>query len=93
MNSASIEFGIGRIGELSPNINAIENGYVYNKPSEYKDDNGYWTFKDARTGIWLTINGYTGKPFLYDAFCNYMFGEWKRIYQEAFDESIGGICK
>lgn len=93
MNSASIEFGIGRIGELSPNINALENGYVYNKPSQYKDDNGYWTFKDARTGIWLTINGYTGKSFLYDAFCNYMFGEWQRIYQEAFNEIIGGICK
>lgn len=96
MNSASIEFGIGRVGATRSveNFSALENSYEYDKPSEYKDENGYWTFKDARTGLWVRINGYVGKSFLYDAFSEYLMNKiWVELYKQAFDTIIGGICK
>lgn len=86
MNSASIEFGIGRIGASNPKPQAQENSFQYDVPSAYKNADGYWTFQDARTGMWLTIRGYEGKSFLYDAFCEYMLkNRWQKIYQECFD--------
>lgn len=96
MNSASIEFGIGLKGQMNANNSArlSDPTYVYDRPSEYKDDNGFWTFQDKRTGIWLTFNGYEGKSFLYDTFCEYMFDKiWVQIYEKVIKEVIGGICK
>ena len=92
MNSASIEFGIGRVGANNPQRVAIEQNYQYDKPSQYKDDNGNWTFQDARTGIWVRFNGYEGKSFLYDAFMDYMQGRiWVQLYQQAFDEVMRSV--
>ena len=94
MNSASIEFGIGRVGANNPNRQAIENSYQYDKPSEYKDDNGYWTFQDTRTGIWITFKGYEGKSFLYDAFRDYMQTKmWVVLYEQALDETMRRVIK
>ena len=94
MNSASIEFGIGDEGARFGEIQHIakEQGWEYNKPSEFKDDRGRWTFKDARTGIWVTFSGYQGKSFLYDAFIEYMQGRiWVQLYQQAFDEVMRSV--
>lgn len=91
MNSASIEFGIGRVGLYHPTTSAFLSTpeYEYDKPSIHKDVDGKWTFKDARTGIWVTFNGYEGKSFLYDAFSEYMMDKiWIKLYQEAFDEIV-----
>lgn len=98
MNSASIEFGIGKTGgELFNEITwvAREEGYQYDVPSAYKDDEGRWTFQDARTGIWVrNFSGYKGKSFLYDAFISYMQSNiWVTLYQEAFDEVMRRIIK
>ena len=90
MNSASIEFGIGRVGLYHPNTSSelATPNYEYDRPSQYKDSAGNWTFKDARTGIWVKdFKGYEGKSFLYDAFVNYMQNRiWVKLYEEAFDE-------
>lgn len=94
MNSASIEFGIGRKGKEKPNLQALENGYVYDKPSEFKDDNGNWVFQDVYTGLWIKFNGYEGKSFLYDTFSEYMLSnEWQKLYKIAFDKTMKGIIK
>lgn len=96
MNSASIEFGIGRVGATRSlsNVVALENSYEYDRPSQYKDDNGYWTFMDNNTGIYITTRGYIGKSFLYDAFAEYMMNKhWVELYNEAFDEIMRGIVK
>ena len=94
MNSASIEFGIGRIGASNPLPEAIANGYEYDKPSSYKNADGYWTFQDVRTGMWLTIKGYEGKSFLYDAFCEFMLNRiWVKIYEQCFNRVMRRVIK
>ena len=94
MNSASIEFGIGKVGLYHANTSSTlaTPDYEYDRPSQYKDSDGNWTFKDARTGIWVTFNGYEGKSFLYDAFVEYMQNRvWVKLYQEAFDSIMRGV--
>ena len=109
MNSASIEFGIGGRGANNPHSEADDVGWQYDLPSEYKDDDGRWVFKDARTGQWVgihtieilgkkyvvrTFNGYEGKSFLYDAFMEYKQNRiWVTLYQQAFDEVMKGVIK
>ena len=96
MNSASIEFGIGRTGKHFGEIQRLAKSvnWEYDVPSEYKDASGRWTFKDERTGIWLTFSGYEGKSFLYDAFVEYMQDKiWIKLYQKAFDSIMGGVIK
>lgn len=94
MNSASIEFGIGRFGANSPHPIAQSQNYEYDVPSQYKDAFGRWTFQDTRTGIWITFSGYEGKSFLYDAFVEYMSRNiWVQKYQEAFDEIMKKVIK
>lgn len=94
-NSASIEFGIGNVGaRFNGIINNIakSEGWQYNVPSVSKDANGRWTFQDTRTGIWMTISGYQGKAFLYDAFVEYMQNKiWLNLYQVAFDKVMKGV--
>lgn len=96
MNSASIEFGIGQAGNISGTIQNIakQEGWEYNLPSVFKDNNGRWTFRDDRTGIWITFDGYEGKSFLYDAFVEYMQSNvWYQLYQKAFDKIVRGAIK
>lgn len=98
-NSASIEFGIGIKGQNEinenaqndPRIIALKNGYKYNQKSDYKDDNGYWTFR-LDDGTFLTINGYGGKSFLYDSLVEFIQKNmYYACYKKAFDEVMGGI--
>lgn len=93
MNSAAIEFGIGKVGEIVKHVESQKNGYQYNKPSEYKDELGNWTFKDEKTGLWVrNFGGYVGKSFLYDAFTEYMqTNVYLEIYQTTFDEIIRSV--
>lgn len=96
MNSASIEFGIGRTGAGFSEISTIakEQGWEYDVPSVNKDSLGRWTFKDARTGIWVTFSGYQGKSFLYDAFIEYMQDRvWVELYEKAFNKCMRGVIK
>lgn len=101
MNSGAIEFGIGiegLTGNLSSygrdNYKDIDSKYAFDLPSQYKDDLGYWSFLDARTGEWLTINGYQGKSFLYDAFMEYKQNDiWKQMYKKAFDQVMRSVIK
>lgn len=100
-NSAAIEFGIGVKGqtEVNSKVNsdikmvALENGYQYNVPSEFKSDDGSWTFK-LPDGKYITISGYAGKSFLYDSLMEYYArGLYNSLYQKAFDKVMRGICK
>ena len=96
MNSASIEFGIGIKGNISGTIQDVarKEGWEYNVPTIYKDGQGRWTFHDARRDMWVTINGYEGKSFLYDAFIEYMQNKiWVTLYQQAFNEIMKGVIK
>lgn len=97
MNSAAIEFGIGIVGELSSveEVKQLTKKYKYNVPSEYKDDQGRWSFRDANTGIFFRdFSGYVGKSFLYDTFVEYMQNKlWIEDYQRAFDKVMRGICR
>lgn len=97
MNSASIEFGIGRKGNISGAIQDVarKEGWEYDVPTTYKDNNGRWSFQDVRTGIWVNgFSGYEGKSFLYDAFIEYMQNRvWVSLYQKAFDMTIRGAIK
>lgn len=110
MNSAAIEFGIGRYGKnfQSNNSSAARSaGWEWDVPSQYKDDNGCWVFKDKNgnlIGLRTIINengqkqqeryfnGYQGKSFLFDAFIEYKDKEiYKEIYQKAFDNIIPNV--
>lgn len=106
MNSASIEFGIGRKGAHIPKSVAQEVGFEYDKPSEYKDDNGRWIFYDEKTEIWVglkftidengnrkafrTFNGYIGKSFLYDAFMEY---KQNRVWVTLYQQAFDEIMR
>lgn len=93
-NSASIEFGIGIVAEENPHGWADEAHYEYNKPSEYKDLNGRWSFKDQNDTVWYRFRGYEGKSFLYNAFMEYQQNNiWVKKYQEAFDEIMRSVIK
>lgn len=39
-----VEFGVGRVGQISSHPQANIEGYQYNKPSEYKKSDGSWIF-------------------------------------------------
>lgn len=93
-NSASIEFGIGVVGEQNKHSEANNVGYEYNVPSEYKDIDGSWNFTDQLNQVWYRFSGYEGKSFLYDAFMEYKQNNiWVKKYQEAFDEIIRRVLK
>lgn len=89
--SAYVEFGTGVKGQNSPHIERKRAGYVYNKPSKYKDEDGYWTFR-LPNGNWITFNGYIGKAFLYKAFRKYVDTKvYEKIYKEVFEEINKGL--
>ena len=93
-NSASIEFGIGIVGEMNPHAIAGEVEYEYNIPSDSKRNDGAWNFIDQNEELWVNFTGYVGKSFLYNAFMEYKQNEiWKLKYQEAFDEIMRGVLK
>lgn len=87
-NSASIEFGIGVVGQTHPHDEANNAGYIYNVASPSKDDLGRWTFKEPVTQQWyFKYSGYEGKSFLYDALVEYYFQNmWGKLYEQAFAE-------
>ena len=108
-NSASIEFGIGLVGQENPHNWAEEAHYEYNLPSDSKDENGCFVFKDKATGRTIGLkkelqngkyvlvryfSGYEGKSFLYNAFMEYQQNNiWVKKYQEAFDEIMRSVIK
>lgn len=87
-NSASVEFGIGIVGQMSPHEQASESGYAYNMMSGKKDDNNAWDFVDEETGIlFKDFQGYKGKSFMWNAFCEYKDNkQYQVIYQRLFDK-------
>lgn len=87
-NSASVEFGIGVVGQNSPHSEASNAGYVYNVASPAKDTLGRWTFIEQNTGqLYFKYSGYKGKSFLYDSLVEYYFQKmWGKLYEEAFAE-------
>lgn len=87
-NSASIEFGIGIVGQMSPHNEASSAGYVYNVASLDKDAFGRWNFYEPNTNqFYFKYSGYKGKSFLYDSLIDYYFKNmWGRLYEEAFAE-------
>lgn len=98
-NSGAIEFGIGIVGETerhSKSINdvrknAIDSGYIYNQPSESKDETGGWNFYIDGNYI-ASFHGYPGKGFLYDSLMEYIQKKkYVEFYQKAFDKVMKGI--
>lgn len=87
-NSASIEFGIGVVGQAHPHDEANNAGYIYNVASPSKDDLGRWSFEEPATQQWyFKYSGYEGKSFLYDALVEYYFQNvWGKLYEQAFAE-------
>lgn len=93
-NSASIEFGIGVAGQNSPHPNANDSGYRYNVPSNSKDENGAWSFKDQLGELHIDFQGYKSKSFLWKAFCDYKDNEiYNVIYQSVFDKIMKKVIK
>lgn len=93
-NSASIEFGIGVVGESNPHPIAESVGFEYDVPSDSKRADGAWNFIDQNEEIWYNFSGYQGKSFLYNALMEYKQNNvWVKIYQATFDEIMRGVIK
>ena len=100
-NSGAIEFGIGIVGQQNTDKRAVndvrqvakENGYMYNMPSDSKDDTGGWLFY-LPDGTAIYTHGYGGKSFLYDTLIEYKDKKiYLEMYQKAFDKVMKGITK
>ena len=62
-----VEFGTGVIGQASPHPVAGEQGWQYNIPTEHKDEHGFWTYYNERTGRFHSTQGFRSRPFMYNA--------------------------
>lgn len=101
-NSASVEFGIGIVGEQNQyniSLDGSKIPYKYNVSSEFKQDDGSWKFIDEKTGVKIGYGankfyGYEGKSFLYDSCMSYITNKmWGVLYKKAFKETMERIIK
>ncbi len=101
-NSASIEFGIGIVGEKNQYNISLDGAtipYRYNVPSEHKQDDGSWKFIDEKTGAKIGFGankfyGYEGKSFLYDSCMEFIWNDmWGKLYEQAFNKTMERIIK
>lgn len=65
--SPYVEFGTGRVGQMSQHKLARKSHYRYNRKTPSKNK-GRWTFKIPNTDDFIyNFQGYVGKAFLYNA--------------------------
>ena len=97
MNSASIEFGIGVVGKNNPKNIDITNANIsfeYDVPSEYKNEDGSWTFYEPKTNTYIKFKGYVGKSFLYKSTIKYIqLKKYITFYQRAFDRVMRRVIR